>query len=380
MLPAPRSEGPSLADVLTDTFAAVRRGPTRLGLAPVRSAGVILVDGLGMSALRAREGHARRLMAGLPAKGSSITVPFPTTTAAALATLTTGRLSGEHGLTGYSAIDPRGDRVVRLLTGWDAEMEPRAWQPHETVFEAATAANVDAVVVGAERYRVTGFTDAVLRGARFVASTTMAERIATLVRLLREPGPRLVYVYIPELDMAGHSDGVSSEAWLRRLDELDAALAPLEQQLPDDAGVLLTADHGMLDVPAHRRIVVAADSPLWEGVRHVAGEPRCLQLGLDDPLDAERVRDRWREEEGSRSWVVTRDEAIEAGWFGPVDDRVLPRIGSVLVAARTSVAYYDERTATPRARAMVGQHGSFSPEETQVPLARWGAFRRASPV
>lgn len=376
MLPAQRSEGRSLADVLTDTFAALGGNPTRLGLAPVRSAGVILVDGLGMAALRAREGHARRLMAALPAKGSSITVPFPTTTAAALATLTTGLLSGQHGLTGYSAIDPRGDRVVRLLTGWDAGMEPREWQPHETVFETANQAGIDTVVVGAERYRVTGFTDAVLRGARFVAEKTIAERIATLVRLLREGDPRLVYVYIPELDMAGHSDGVSSEAWLRRLDELDAALAPLEQQLPDEAGVLLTADHGMLDIPAHRRIVVPADSPLWHGVRHVAGEPRCLQLGLDDPRDAERVRDRWRDEEGSRSWVVTREEAVAAGWFGPVADPVLPRIGDVLVAARASVAYYDDRTATPRSRAMVGQHGSFSPEETQVPLARWGAFSR----
>jgi hypothetical protein len=86
------------------------------------------------------------------------------------------------------------------------------------------------------------------------------------------------------------------------------------------------------------------------------------------------VRDRWREAEGSRSWVVTRDEAISAGWFGTVDDSVVPRIGQEQVAARASVAYYDDRTASPSARAMVGQHGSFSPEETQVPLARWGAF------
>jgi len=214
----------------------------------------------------------------------------------------------------------------------------------------------------------------VLRGARFDAAKTIGERISAAVRLLREGPPRLVYVYIPELDMAGHSDGIGSDRWLSKLDELDGALAPLETQVPGDAGVLLTADHGMLDVPRHRRRVLADDDSLWAGVRHVAGEPRCLQLALDDPSRAEAVRDRWLEAEGARSWVVTRSEAIEAGWFGAVDDAVLPRIGDVLVAARGLVAYYDARTATPSALAMVGQHGSFSPEETQVPLARWGAF------
>lgn len=374
MLPAPRGETPSLADVLTSSLAAIRGEQNALGLSPVRSAVVILVDGLGSANLRDRAGHARRLMAALGAKHSMITSPFPTTTAAALATLTTGRSSGEHGLTGYAAIDPAADRVVRLLTGWDADMQPREWQKRETVFESATREGVDAVVVGAGRYRVTGFTDAVLRGARFEAQGTIAQRVDAAVRLVRERGRRLVYVYIPELDMAGHASGARSESWLSRLDELDAALAVLETQLPSDAGVLLTADHGMIDVPAHRRLVFAADDPLWQGVRHVAGEPRCLQLGLDNPEHAELVRDRWRESEDSRAWVVTRDEAIAAGWFGPVDDDVVPRIGDVLVAARAAVAYYDARTATPSALAMVGQHGSFSPDETQVPLARWGAF------
>ncbi len=374
MLPALRGDTPSLADVLTGSFAAMQGQPSVLGLPTVRSAAVILVDGLGSSSLRERAGHARRLTAALPPRSASITVPFPTTTAAALATLTTGRSAGQHGLTGYTAIDPGSDRVVRLLSGWDATMRPREWQPHDTVFEQAGRAGMEAVVVGAERYRVTGFTDAVLRGARFDAAKTIGERISAAVRLLREGPPRLVYVYIPELDMAGHSDGIGSDRWLSKLDELDGALAPLETQVPGDAGVLLTADHGMLDVPRHRRRVLADDDSLWAGVRHVAGEPRCLQLALDDPSRAEAVRDRWLEAEGARSWVVTRSEAIEAGWFGAVDDAVLPRIGDVLVAARGLVAYYDARTATPSALAMVGQHGSFSPEETQVPLARWGAF------
>lgn len=376
MLPAPRRDAPSLGHVLTGSLAALRGEQHPLGLPPVRSAAVILVDGLGMSALRARAGHARRLLAAIAAKRGAIDAGFPTTTAAALATLTTGLPPGQHGLVGYSAVDPEGDRVVNQLTGWDAGMRPEAWQPHATVFEAAAASAIDAVVVGAERYRDTGFTDAVLRGARFVAERSIAERVRTTVELLRRPEPTLVYCYIPELDQAGHAEGCESAAWLERLEELDAALEPLARRVPDDSAVLLTADHGMLDVPEHARLVIEAESPLWDGVRHVAGEPRCLQLALEPEADLDSVLARWREAEARRAWVVSREEAIAADWFGEVAPAVLRRIGDVLVAARSRVAYYDERSATPRSLAMVGQHGSFAQEETRIPLARWGAAAR----
>lgn len=376
MLPAPRRDAPSLGDVLTGALAAIRGEPNRLAAPPVRSAAVILVDGLGMHALRARAGHARRILAAIPAKGGAIDAGFPTTTASALATLTTGLEPGRHGIVGYTAIDPQGDRVVNQLRGWDAGMRPEDWQPHPTAFEAAAASGIDAVVVGAERYRDTGFTDAVLRGARFEALASIADRVERTVALLREPGARLVYCYIPELDMAGHASGWESARWLERLDELDAALEPVATTTPSDSGVFLTADHGMLDVPEHARLVIGADSALWSGVRHVAGEPRCLQLGLEPGADPAEVIARWRESEERRAWVVGRDEAIAADWFGIVDPAVEPRIGDVIVAARSRVAYYDERSASPRSLAMVGQHGSFAQEETRIPLARWGAFAR----
>lgn len=376
MLPAARGQTPSLADVLTGALAAATGERSALDLAPVRSAAVVLVDGLGMTALRPRPGHARRLLAAAPGRAGVLDAGFPTTTASALATLTTGLSAGEHGLISYSALDRANDRVVNQLRGWDDRARPEQWQPHPTVFERAAQRGLDAVVVGAERYRDTGFTRAVLRGARFEAHRAIADRLEAAVDLLRGSDPRLVYIYVPELDQAGHAEGSGSAAWTRRLEELDAALAPLERALPHDVGVLLTADHGMLDVPPERRLIVEAGSVLWEGVRHVAGEPRCLHLQVDEPGHLPEVIERWRAAEGARAWVASRDEAIAAGWFGRVTPDAHDRIGDVVVAARAEVAYYDERTAERSALAMVGQHGSFSDAERRVPLARWGAFAR----
>jgi hypothetical protein len=72
--------------------------------------------------------------------------------------------------------------------------------------------------------------------------------------------------------------------------------------------------------------------------------------------------------------VATRDEWIEAGFFGEVDPDVLPRIGDVIVAARTPVAYYLD--PTDRGRGMIGQHGSLTKDEMEIPLLRFGAFGR----
>ncbi|MFN3706997.1 alkaline phosphatase family protein [Microcella sp.] len=376
MLPAPPGSTRTLGDVLSSALSAIRGEVNPLALPATRSAAVVLVDGLGAHPLAAHRGHARRLTAAIPKRGGTIHSAFPTTTAAALATLTTGRPAGEHGLVGYSAHDADGDRVLNLLTGWDSSAHPEAWQRHETLFERAATQGIEPIVVAARRYADSGFTRAVLRGARFVAAESIADRMARTRELLAGSEPRLIYTYVPELDKAGHATGTASARWLHRLEELDAALA--QPLAPAGTGALLTADHGMLDIAPHARRVIGADDELWRGVRHVAGEPRCLHLVADDPAEVAGILARWTAREGARSWVVTRDEAIDAGWFGgPVEPAIASRIGDVIVAARAAVVYYDERTATDRSLAMVGQHGSFSDAETRIPLARFGAFGAA---
>jgi hypothetical protein len=141
--------------------------------------------------------------------------------------------------------------------------------------------------------------------------------------------------------------------------------------------MLLTADHGIVDIPVSSHLLIDTAPELLEGIRFVAGEPRCLQLHFDPDLsegERDAVITRWREAESDRAWVATRAEAIAASWFGVVAPEVEPRIGDLLIAARKNVAYYDGRTATEHSLAMIGQHGSWSPAEIQIPLLRFGVF------
>ncbi len=214
MLPGPVDGAVSLADVLRDSLTAVRSGgaggadgtqgaSSRLRLTPVDRAAVVLIDGLGAENLRARAGHARTLAGAMATRADIIATGVPTTTAAALATLTTGVGPGVHGLVGYSALDPVADRVVNQLRGWDDGALPQSWQRAETVFERATAAGLEAIVFGSERYRDSGFTNAVLRGARYVPGKTVEDRIDALGDALADRSWRgIAYAYLAELDMA----------------------------------------------------------------------------------------------------------------------------------------------------------------------------------
>jgi len=366
-LPAGRAHRFRLAEVLPACLDALAGRTTRLGLAPVDHALVVLIDGLGHAALTARRGHARTLSSRLD-RDAAISSGFPTTTASALATLATGTDAGRHGLVGYTAPGPDG-AVTNQLTGWDDGGLPTGWQRMPTCFERATTAGIRAVAIGPERYRGSGFSAAVLRGAEYLAGRSIADRFARARELLAGP-PALGYLYVPELDTAAHKHGWESDAWVAALEELDAALAAFLPAAGSRDGLLVTADHGVVDVP-HERQIVAEGSAL-DGVAAVAGEPRCLQLHLAPGVDPDAVAARWRDQEGRRAWVATRAEAIAAGWFGEVDAEVAPRIGDVLVAARDRVAYYVD--PLDRGRRMIGQHGSLSAEELAVPLLRFAGW------
>ena len=369
MLPALRTDRPSLADVLPSCLSALRGETNSLGLPPVRAAVVLLVDGLGAVSLTARAGHARTLAAAYTAMDSG----FPTTTASALATLSTGVRPGQHGMFGYAVLDPAQNRVINQLSGWEG-IEPSSWQTQPPVFERAQAAGFRTAFVAPYRYKDSPFTRAVLRGADFVAGATLADRFAAVTALLATPGaPQLIYVYANELDKVAHAHGCESELFTATLERIDGAVRDFI--IPADVGVIITGDHGVIDVAAHNHILFDSSPELMAGIAHVGGEPRCLQLYFAPGAGRAATVEAWRASEESRSWVVTREEAIAAGWFGPVREEVAGRIGDLIVAARKSIAYYST-TASARSRAMVGQHGSWSTAELQVPLITLGAFRR----
>lgn len=373
-LPADPPAARSLTGVVPHVLASLRGDPDWFPAA--RSAIVVLVDGLGRGNLTARAGHARFLMSHL-AKKDAVRTVFPSTTATAVTSLLTGVDAGIHGIVGYRARVPGTLSAPNQLKGWETDgLDPLTWQRAEPLIEREVAAGRPCFFVSKPAYAHSGFTRAVARGSTFVAGATPEERLEAAAGLATEHPGALVYAYLPELDTIGHSRGWESDPWTAGLERVDAALRRLHDTASPGVGIVVTADHGMVDVPRERHVLLGEGDELLDEVELVAGEPRVLQLYTAAGA-ADRVAARWRARESVRSWVMTRDEAVAAGLFGPrVDADLLPRIGDVLIAARGTVAYYDDRLVEKKAQKMIGQHGSLTDQERIVPLIRLGAFAR----
>ncbi|MCX6499806.1 MAG: alkaline phosphatase family protein [Arthrobacter sp.] len=386
VLPAPPAYGErSIAEVFTSAAASlgVPGFANRLNLPAAKHVCVVLADGLGRQLLKQKSAHTPFLRSVLQAGQGAVPVwldaAFPSTTAASLASFGTGLPAGQHGMVGYDVLDPDQDRVVNMLNGWDPGVDPQLWQPMPTVFERA-AGHVDVSTVGLPRFSDSAMTRAALRGGRFVAGSTSHARTAAAAEAMAGAESSLMYFYVHELDKAGHRYGFQSPQWEHQLEELDATVRRLSASLPAGTTVLVTGDHGMVDVPESQRIDYSAEAELIAGVRHTAGEPRMVHLYLEDGAgDAGRqgLLAAWRARFGDRIWAFTREEAVAAGLFGEVRGPVGPRIGDVMIAARDAVAFYDTRRVPARALEVVGQHGSLTKAEREVPLLCFPAEGKA---
>lgn len=378
-LPAGYAADRNLTHVLP-SLAAGMGGPftNTLGLPAAKSSILLLVDGLGLEQLQQFSAHApflRRALNQQSAAQSEMSTIYPSTTAAALSSLGTGLAPGEHGLVGFDVYDPARDIVVNQLGGWDERTDPATWQPAPTIFEllntqrAAGQHGIHPVTVSLPAFEDSALTRASLLGPRFVGQEDLGQRFRAAARQAQQPGA-LVYLYANELDKAGHRFGPGSPQWLEVLEEIDAQLGRMTRKLPDGTLVAVTGDHGMIEVKREDRFDYSLDEELLEHVAHTAGEPRMVQLHFDPAADdqaRQHTMRAWQRRFGDRAWIVTQQQAIEAGWFGPVDPQIRRRIGDLLITGFEPIALYDGRRAAPHSFDMVGHHGAPTSAEVRVP-------------
>jgi hypothetical protein len=169
------------------------------------------------------------------------------------------------------------------------------------------------------------------------------------------------------VDRTGHQHGIDSPQWRAAAAGVDRLVRMLAEGLPADAALLVTADHGQLNVPAGRRFDVGADERLRAGVAVVAGEPRVRYLHTRPGATAD-VLAAWRAVLGDAAWVGSRDEAVAAGWFGPVPDGHVRRIGDVVAICRDDHVVLATGLEPAPIAKMVAFHGSYTAAEMAIPL------------
>lgn len=335
-------------DALPPWFPAVAADADRVVL--------LVLDGLGWEQLQERRHLAPTLVS---MEGNPITTVVPSTTSAALTSITTGLPPGEHGVVGYRiAVHGEVLNVLRWNTAaGDAthSIPPSKLQPH-----APFLGERPPVVTRAE-YRRSGFTGAHLDPARFVGYRTIATMVTEVERLLREAEP-FVYAYYDGLDKVAHEYGLG-EHYDAELSWVDGIVDRLLARLPARTALVVTADHGQVEV-GDRVIPLAED--VLANCSMQSGEARFRWLHARAGR-ARALLEEARRHHGGDAWIMTRDEVVSGGWLGPrVSDAALARLGDVALVARTDVAFHDPLDTGPY--ELIGRHGSLTAAEMLVPL------------
>ena len=313
-----------------------------------------------------------------------LTSVFPSTTDAALVSLSTGRPPAEHGWLAYTMylrevgiaanailLCPVWTRKPDLLLDWGLKLESLI--PIPTMAERLASMGVTTGAVSSTHFQGTGFSTMLYRGVAEIRGHLHASDFwGQLRHLLAETrGQRAVLTaYWSGLDTLAHAYGPDTDlcrAEFRTISHLLAQelLDSLPHQDREGTLLLITADHGQIHIPSEHILTASEDAALS---RHlmvpIVGESRAAFV-YPRPGRAEVIRSYLTSTHPGWFTVLDSAEVLEAGLMGkPISDETYARAGELLVLPNRDHALQQALPSVP----LVGRHGGLTQEEMLVPL------------
>lgn len=345
---------------------------------------LLVIDGMGLTALERRSAFGTRLRAlaeGAGGLSTSLTSVVPSTTSVATtALLGNGSTPAETGMLGFSQRLPRlglvGNMLFWTVPGEDDGLERRGLRPEAFLESPSLFQTLEAGGVPTAAFLPAGIARSPLSRLQFRGTAPrgmpdLAAALAGAERFLRSTSSGFAYVYTPDLDTVSHREGPETPGWERVLDAVLSVLEDWCRGLRPYSGpppwLLVTADHGLVATPPEdRRRVV--DLP---GVRALlafrpGGEPRHLYLYARDGAKRDLLAAA-SEALAPDFLVVDGLEALAAGLYGDptrAHAEAGSRVGDAVVLARGRASLWPDDVDT----VLLGMHGSLEADEMRVPL------------
>jgi hypothetical protein len=405
----PRYGGYSFADIPGSiaSLLGVDSGRSVLDgsiLEPVRSRGfdhvlLFLIDGFGFNDWLERAAEEPWL-ARFAERGSltSLTAVFPSTTAAALTTLSTGLPPLQHGLPEWMIYVEELDEIIFTLPfrRWNSrqrdELAALGYDGSllfegRTIFDTLAAAGIPSVAFCHSAYAQSAYSLASKRGSRsvgFLGAADLAVRIAD--ELEAATAPTFFYVYWDHLDTLEHAHAPRSRearveiSLMSRLlpTQLPRLLGPAGRRAAERTLLVVTADHGQVPVRAETTIYLTDSPELNELLRPRKSGPPILPTGsLRDVFvhvragKVDRTVEVLRQFLAEKAVVLRTEEALQLGLFGngTPSERFLRRVGDVLVLPYPQETVWSQYPGVERPQRLRGHHGGLSADEMFVPFA-----------
>jgi Type I phosphodiesterase / nucleotide pyrophosphatase len=322
---------------------------------------------------------------------TKLTSQFPSSTTSHTTTIHTGLEVGNSSMYEWYIYEPALNAVIAPLlfsfqdddlrnTLKQARVDPASIYPQGTLYESLAERGISSFILQSNSFTPSPFSDVVCRGANVLGFSSLERGLADLVRVARErTGRNYYFLYSGDIDSAGHQHGTDSKEFRAQADRCFSVLeSMLYEQLAGklaNAILLMTADHGQIDIDPHRTLYLKEIMPELEGRLEidyrgrplVSGYSRDVFLHVRHELVEETQRRLADRLAGTADVHLTRD-LIDQGFFGSglPSSAFTSRAGNIVILpGRDELVWFDRAHPLKEFR---GYHGGCTPEEMETEL------------
>jgi len=331
---------------------------------------LLVLDGIGYEYLK-NNGQDSILNKYLVRKLTSI---FPSTTASAVTTLETGVAPQQHGITGWfmflkelgvvSAILPFRPRYGTLsfshngIRREDIFTEKRI---NDKIKAPSFIISPDELVDGKVKKK----------SKNILAYKTLEGLFLEIKKAIKSTAQRkYIYAYWDKFDYLCHREGCSSQKLKEHFLELNSKISSFLESLEGtNSTLIITADHGLIDTPKSKTILLQDHPELLETLTlPLCGEPRVAYCYVH-PSKARQFEDYINTKLGYCCELHKSEDLIQKGLFGLYNPHkmLLERIGDYVLIMKENYIIRDQ-LLREKEKSSISHHGGMSKEEMFVPL------------
>ncbi|MFH0701302.1 MAG: alkaline phosphatase family protein [Candidatus Woesearchaeota archaeon] len=310
----------------------------------------------------------------------NLTSVFPSTTTAAITTFFTGRTPQEHGLAAWDMyLDEIKDigTVLRNTDSCGKPISPGKLKYPSSLLDTITR---EKHFIQHQQIINTPFTNAYTSKAvkwKIRNFNGLLNKIPLAIKYHRQNSSpkKFIYAYWGDLDYYSHHFGKDHHRTQKHLRDLDRSLGKFFSKFKrEDTLVLITADHGHINTPKERSILLSNSLEIVDCLRMPpAGEPRALFCYIK-PNKKKDFEKYVKSKLNKYCTLYPSKQLIQKGYFGvskgKIHPKLLSRLGDyVLILKKNYVFKYVEKGE--KVRIHLGNHGGISKDEMIVPLIKF---------
>lgn len=329
---------------------------------------LIVLDGLGYNYLQRHEDSY--LYNHLKGK---LTSTFPTTTACANTSFLCGYPAQQTSIHNWFVNSVKAQGTLELLPfKLKTDTEPNSLEQKGFFIEDFITAkplheefNADSFFIAPTPIPTSNLTTYLCSHITKIASQDYKEVFKDTKKLSKLKGQKFIHAYIPDLDMCQHKHGNNSKETDDLFKEIDIEIQQLMEQTSEDTKVIVTSDHGHVDVPLENNFFIE-DLDIQDCLSAPPGGLTKVKDFFVRPHKIDTFKQKMEEFLEGKGTLHRGQDLLGKGYYGEGDlnPDLQNRVGDYVVIMNEDYALWNTFKEEP----MIGHHGGLSDKELYVPL------------